>query len=245
MQSEPGGVFPNTQYSAIVAARGDNDADRARAIAAIVSAYWKPAYKYLRMRWRSGPEDAEDLVQGFFTRSLEKPFFERYEPAKARFRTYLRVCLDGYVGNERKAEGRLKRGGGVEVLPLDFATAEGELRRHDAPVIDDPDAYFEREWTRGLFERAVDALRSDCAAGGHEARFRAFERYDLASEDGERPSYAALAAELSLPVTTITNHLAWARREFRQRVLAELRALCADDSEFRAEAKRLLNAEVP
>jgi RNA polymerase sigma factor (sigma-70 family) len=244
-ENEPGGAFPNTQVSAIAAARDGSGNDRARALDAIVAAYWKPAYKYVRLRWRSGPEDAEDLVQGFFARALEKSFFQRYEPGRARFRTYLRVCLDGHVANERKAEGRLKRGGGVDLLPLDFATAEGEVRRHDAPVDDDPDATFEREWARGLFERAIESLRADCAADGHEARFRAFERYDLAGDDADRPSYAALAAELSLPVTTITNHLAWARREFRRRVLADLRSLCGDDAEFRAEAKRLLNVEAP
>lgn len=49
---------------------------------------------------------------------------ERYDPARARFRTYLRLCLDGFASNARKAERRLKRGGDVTLVPLDFQAAE-------------------------------------------------------------------------------------------------------------------------
>ena len=48
-------------------------------------------------------EDAEDLTQGFFTRAMEKEFFGGYDPAKARFRTFLRTCLDRFVANEDQA----------------------------------------------------------------------------------------------------------------------------------------------
>src|SRR5439155_26153422 len=60
-------------------------------------------------------EDAKDLTQAFFTRTLEKNSFERYDPAQARFRTYLRTCVDGFVANERKSAGRIKRGGAVQL----------------------------------------------------------------------------------------------------------------------------------
>jgi RNA polymerase sigma factor (sigma-70 family) len=238
--------FPTTRLSAIVAARSDRPEERARAHGAIVAAYWKPAYKYVRRKWNASREDAEDLIQGFFTRALEKPFFERFEPGRARFRTYLRVCLDGFVANQRKAERRLKRGGGATLLSLDFEDAEGELRRHEPPVDDDPDAYFEREWTRHLFAQAVESLRRDCETEGREARFQVFRRYDLEDHaPGEAPSYADLAVESGLPVTTVTNHLAWARREFRRRVLKRLRELCLDDDEYRSEARRMLGVELP
>ena len=49
-----------------------------------------------------------------------------------------------------------------------------------------------------------------------------------------------LAAEFELPVTQVTNHLAWARREFRRIVLDRLREMTGSDEEFREEAKDLL-----
>ena len=74
------------------------------------------------------PDDAADLTQGFFLRAFEKDFFAGFDPSRARFRTYLRTCLDGFVANARKADARLKRGGGVTLIPIDFDEAERELR---------------------------------------------------------------------------------------------------------------------
>jgi len=38
--------FPVTEYSAIIAARSDDQEVRQRAFTTIVESYWKPAYKY-------------------------------------------------------------------------------------------------------------------------------------------------------------------------------------------------------
>jgi len=52
--------------------------------------------------------------------------------------------------------------------------------------------------------------------------------------------YRTIAEELGLPVTQVTNHLAWARRELRKLLLERLRSLTATDAEFREEAEELL-----
>ena len=57
--------------------------------------------------------------------------------------------------------------------------------------------------------------------------------------------YAVLARDTGLSVTAVTNELAWARRVFREIVLERLRAICASDEEFRAEARDLLGVDVP
>ncbi len=97
---------------------------------------------------------------------------ERYDPARARFRTYLRLCLDGFASNARKAERRLKRGGGVTVVPLDFQTAEGEVRSHEPSVDADVDELFYREWVRALFERSVADLKRHAARRGPAGHVR-------------------------------------------------------------------------
>ena len=56
----------------------------------------------------------------------------------------------------------------------------------------------------------------------------------------KRPAYRTIAEELGLPVTQVTNHLAWARRELRRLVLERLRSLTSSDAEFREEAEELL-----
>jgi RNA polymerase sigma factor (sigma-70 family) len=237
--------FPATRHSVIRAAGSPDAESRRQAYAAIVEAYWKPVYKYARMKWHAPPEEAEDLTQAFFARAFEKNFFNGYDPAKARFRTFLRICLDGFVANERKAAQRLKRGGGVRLVSLDFTTAEGELRRHDVPVAADMDEYFDHEWARSIFGLAVERLRAHYREGGRERYFRVFERYDLdPAADGGRVTYAELAEELGVRPTDVTNYLAAARRQFRAFVLDRLRELTGTEDEFRAEAKRLLGVDV-
>jgi RNA polymerase sigma factor (sigma-70 family) len=237
--------FPATRHSVILAAGSGDPEARRHAYASIVEAYWKPVYKYVRLKWHAAGDEAEDLTQGFFARAFEKNFFTSYDPEKARFRTFLRTCLDGFVTNERKAAHRLKRGGGVQLVPLDFETAEGELRQHDIAVPADMEAFFDHEWARSILGLAVERLRTHYGGSGRDKYFRVFERYDLeATAAGERVTYADLARELGVRPTDVTNYLAAARRQFRAFVLERLRELTATDEEFTAEARRLLGVDV-
>ena len=128
----------------------------------------------------------------------------------------------------------------MEFVPFDFAAAELELQRqHAGNAAQELDAFFHREWLRSLFALAVDRLRTACEGAGRPARFTIFERYDLADDDSMRPTYSALAGELELSVTDVTNELAAARRDFRRLVLAVLREQCASDEEFEQEARAL------
>ena len=231
--------YPSTRLSVILAARQDDPDIRRDAFQTLITVYWRPVYTRLRVKWRAEPADAEDLAQEFFARAMERGFFDAYEPARARFRTFLRVCLDRFAANARRDEQRLKRGGGISVVPLDFALAERDLA-DAAGWSADPDACFDREWVRALFAGAVQELRTATLGTPREIRFAVFERHDLhPAGDHDRPSYRALAEALGLPVTQVTNHLAWARRELRRLVLERLRIVSGSDAEFRDEAREL------
>lgn len=233
-------MFPPTRHSVVERLGSADAAERQVAWDALVRAYWRPVYKYLRARWRLSPEAAEDLTQDFFARAVEKGFLESYDPGRARFRTWLRTCLDGVAGHAHEAAGRQKRGGGTTTVPLDFTTAEGEVREVALAADADPDAWFQQEFVRALFARAVDALGADCRARGREDTFAIFEAYDLAAvRDDDRPSYKALADARGWAVHDVTNRLAAARRDFRAHVLRLLRETCASDEEYEREARGL------
>src|ERR1700733_6984972 len=148
-QNSYSGSFPMTRHSLVVAAQSNDPATRSWAIEAIAAAYWRPVYKYVRMKWNIAPEDAADFTQEFFTRLLEKEFLDSYDSAKGRLRTFLRTCADRLFLNQTRASERLKRGGGCAHLPLDFAEAEEELA--SAPGSKSPEDYFDQEWVRSLF----------------------------------------------------------------------------------------------
>jgi RNA polymerase sigma factor (sigma-70 family) len=221
----PNAKFPDTRQSAILAARSPDRGRRNISHEAIVSGYWKPVYHYIRIKYGRSNEDAKDLTQSFFTLAIDKNFAAGYDPSKSAFRTYLRTCLDRFLSNRHKYEGRLKRS--APLLPLD----------DDVPGSESPEECFQREWTRTMFARAVDLLRERVTAEGKPLYFEVFERYDLAEP---RPTYEQLARDLGVTAATVTNYLAAARRQFRAIVLDELHGLTASDLEFRREARLLL-----
>jgi RNA polymerase sigma factor (sigma-70 family) len=242
----PAAAFPATRCSLVRGTASPDPDVRGPAFETLIAAYWKPVYKYIRVKWSAPNEDAKDLTQGFFARALTQGFFDGFDPARARFRTFLRTCVDGFVANERRAAGRWKRGGHVQLHSLDFEGAEGELCRHAPPAGADPDDFFHREWVRGLVGLAVEDLRRRCAADGKEIHFTLFRRYDLEGpEMPQAPTYERLGREFGLPVTQVTNYLAAARRLFRRLVLEQLRATTGGEEEFREEARRLLGGDLP
>jgi RNA polymerase sigma factor (sigma-70 family) len=217
--------FPETRQSAIAAAASDEADCRTPGQAAIVAAYWKPVYRYIRTKWRRSNEDAKDLTQSFFAAAIEKNYFGGYDARKGTFRTFLLVCLNRFLANDFKFESRQRRS--ADLIALDF----------EVPGPESPEEIFEREWARSLFEDAVDELRESLRARGRGICFDIFERHDLAEGAA---SYDQLARDFGISGTTVTNYLAAARRELRRLVLERLRSVTSGDREFRSEARVLL-----
>jgi len=236
------GGFPPTRHSAIERIRDADPETRRLAFGDLVEGYWKPVYKHLRLTWNLDAEDARDLTQGFFADAFQKAWLERYEPDKARFRTFVRVCADRFVMNTRQSSARLKRGGGQQTMSLDFAGAEREVESLTLVAMPEADALFHQEFVRALFDKTVQQLRTEYDERDRPVPFALFERYDLAPVEGV--SYAQLAAEFGLTQAQVTNHLAQVRRRFRERALDALRALCGSHQEFRREARDLFGVEV-
>jgi DNA-directed RNA polymerase specialized sigma24 family protein len=238
--------FPVTRLSAIVGTTSSNPEERTRAFEALIAAYWMPVYKYVRIKWNKPSEDARDLTQGFFAEAMSKDFFGRYEPSKAKFRTFLRTCLDGFVANENKAAGRQKRGGDATILSLDFDGAEEQLRVATPPADGAINDYFEKEFARSVFSLALESFRTQMLNAGKDIHLKLFERYILDEEEGSsKSSYKSLSAEFEISTSDVTNYLAYGRREFRRIVLERLRELTASDDEFRREARALLGVTPP
>lgn len=220
----PSGQFPSTRVSLIEAAgSGLSDA----AIDQVITLYWKPVYRFIRIKFQKSNEDAKDLTQGFFANVLQRDFFSQFDPGKASFRTYLRMAVERYAANQHAAENRQKHGGGVEFEPIEDQEIAAEL----------PEIAFEREWRRQLFSLALDDLRAHCEQAGKQVHFSIFEDYDLSERD--RISYSDLASKYGIPESSVTNYLAWARRTLRSFVTERLRDTTSGPIELREEMRRL------
>lgn len=147
--------FPSTQVSLIEAAAGEPVA-----MERVAALYWKPVYKFIRAKFRKDNEAAKDLTQGFFAAALEREFFQRFDPSKAGFRTYLRLAVERFAANQHEAENRQKRGGGVAFAELDAASIPG------AGSAESPEEIYLQEWRRQLFALAVEDLRAECESAG-------------------------------------------------------------------------------
>ena len=209
--------FPPTRLSLVEALGSADPVQRTPAYDALIRVYWKPVCHYLEVARRFAREDAEDLTQDFFARAFDRGSLDSYDPSQARFRTFLRVCLDRFAANAIERDGRLKRGGGLVSSPLDPADA--------GPAVD-PEQLFRREWIRSLFDAALAAVTEDFRRRGKETQVAVFLAYDIEpAADGERPAYRDLALRFDIPVTQVTNYLAAVRRAFRKEALERLRAV--------------------
>ena len=233
----PARTFPTTRPSAILGLHSPDPKVRSRSLEQLVRLYWRPVYKHVRLRWRKDPDQAHEITQEFFLRSLDGKMLQAYEPERGHFRTFLRVCLDRFVVDLGRKSLTQKRGQGVIPVPLDPETLEEEIRE-GGDSHTDLDRLFEEEWVRSLVALAVESLRAACSEKGKDEHFRVFERWYFGARD--EPSYAAIAADLNLSVSNVMNRLAYTRREFRAIVLETLRELTSSEEELRAEAQAVL-----
>src|SRR5688572_22648712 len=106
--------FATTRWSIVLAAGRQATPDARAALSTLCATYWPPLYAYLR---RSGcaPDEAEDVVQGFFARLLDKGDLTQVAPERGRFRSFLLAAIKHFLANERDRARAAKRGGGRKV----------------------------------------------------------------------------------------------------------------------------------
>ena len=89
-------IFPPPELAepdGLLAAGGDRAAtDTRRALEELIQAYWFPLYAFVRRQGES-PAAAEDLVQEFFARLLEKKYLSQVDPSKGKFRSFLLAAV--------------------------------------------------------------------------------------------------------------------------------------------------------
>jgi RNA polymerase sigma-70 factor (ECF subfamily) len=208
----PSPLFLTTRWSVVLAARGDADTESHAALETLCHASWYPLYAYLR-RMGQASHDAEDLVQEFFARLLEKEWLLAADREKGRFRTFLLVALKRFMAKEWQRERAQKRGGALTHVPLD--TADAERRYAGEPVGSfAADAIYERRWAMTLLDQSLESLAAEYARTGKAAEFTSLKPW-LTADRGGIP-YAEVAAELSSGEGAVRVAVHRMRKRFRE-----------------------------
>lgn len=229
--------FPSTRASLLEAVGAGPDAE---ALDRIIGLYWKPVYRFLRLKFGKDNEDAKDLTQAFFLQLLEGEALRRYSPEKAGFRPYLKMLLRGFAANQHDAMNALKRGGGVRIVGLQQGEAPLADFVPDGQAVK-PEDVFDRSWKQEILERAMERARQWFEEAGRSLQFRAFEEYEL-GPSCEPPTYAEVARRLGLRESDVRNYLFAVRERLRIEIRAELSQTVLDPQQLEEEWNELFGA---
>jgi RNA polymerase sigma-70 factor (ECF subfamily) len=234
MTASPDGFFATTHWT-MVRAAGESASE---ALEALCSAYWFPLYAYVR-RHGFSKEDAEDLTQAFFAKLLERRDFGGLKQENGRFRAFLLAALKNFLANERNRAGRMKRGGNITHLSLDWGSADTQFRIADGGQVP-PDAAYDREWALALLERVIVRLGEESAADDKTERFERMKPF-LTMGKGEIP-YASAAADLDMDEGAVRVAVHRLRKRYRELLREEIAHTLSDPAMVEEELAVLLGA---
>src|SRR6516164_4261116 len=117
------GQFDRTRWSMVLGAVQSRAPCAHKALAELCGLYWRPLYAFARRRGRS-PEDAQDLVQGFFEHLIGSRGLATVERSKGRFRSFLLASFQNFVTAENRRARAEKRGRRAAVIRCDRRAAE-------------------------------------------------------------------------------------------------------------------------
>ena len=228
-------AFATTQWNLIVAAGRGSENQIKVAMEELCRTYWYPLYAHVRRRGHS-KEDAEDLTQAFFARLLEKKFFDGLSPERGRFRFFLLAALKHFLANEWDKSQRQKRGGGVELLSLDWQDAESRYRIDPADQLS-PDKLYDRAWALTLLERVMHRLQM---ANVENEYFLSLK--PCLTAERRAIDYPEVAETLGISESAVRVAVHRLRKQYRELLRAEIVETLADPAQLEDELQALYRA---
>ena len=200
--------FTATHWSMVLDAQSELREARA-ALEKLCRIFWRPIYSFVR-RQGIGPEDAEDLTQGFFALLLERKDLDTVRKEKARLRSYLLASIKNFLADERRRAIAIKQGKGERLIPLDEIreSERVDFERSDRLTADQ---IYERRWAFTVLEQVMARLREEYRGAGNLRFFEQMKKM-LMDEPG-RLSQAQVASEFDMTENAVKQ----ASYRFRQR----------------------------
>jgi RNA polymerase sigma-70 factor (ECF subfamily) len=229
--------FATTRWSIVLAAGDRADQRSVEALRSLCETYWYPLYGYARHRGLSR-QDAEDLVQAFFTRLLEKDRLRDVGREGGTFRSFLLVSLKHFLVDDWKRKKAQKRGGDKTLLSLDVNTEEAESRYQYEPVdTTTPERLFERNWAVTLLDTVFTQLQHEQRDRGRAEQFEHL-KFCLSGQRSDIP-YAELAANLHVSEASLKVTVHRLRQRYRELLRQEVAHTVSTPEEVEEELRYL------
>jgi RNA polymerase sigma factor (sigma-70 family) len=228
-------TFTTTHWSVVLAAQGRSPAAD-EALEKLCRTYWWPLYGFVR-RNGYGPEEAQDLTQGFFALLLERRDLDVVRREKGRLRSYLLVSVKNFLAKARRRELALKRGEGRALVPLDELLAREHADLEPADSLS-ADRIFERRWALTLLEQVLTRLESEYRSVGNAKLFDCLKEF-LSNEPGR--SQAEAAAELGMTENALKQAFHRLRQHYRQLLHDEIAQTVAVPGDVEDELRHFIS----
>ncbi|MBX3740799.1 MAG: sigma-70 family RNA polymerase sigma factor [Akkermansiaceae bacterium] len=225
--------FPETSWTLIARASGEDPLVVEAALADIYSRYRFPLYCYLRGK-RLAHQDAEDVLQDFFARFIRLRSFQKADQEKGRLRGYLMTSLERCLIDWRSRSSRR--------LPAQDASASGLGRRYEGFITREvsPDLAYERSWAVSVLHASLDRLGAHYECLG---KLRLFEVLRPVIAEGgtlRGRNSKELAASLSISEEALRTALHRMLREFGGFLREEVRQTVSSEDVIEDEIRYLL-----
>jgi DNA-directed RNA polymerase specialized sigma24 family protein len=226
--------FQTTRWTRVCLAKSDSE-DGRRALADLCDAYYEPVVAYLRSVLRD-PDAAREMSHAFFAEMLGGGTIHSADEERGRFRSYLLGAVKHFVGHQREAARRMKRGGGLEAVSLDDKEAAGVT---DVRTLS-PDAEFDRQWATTVIARSMEALRLECL---NEGRGEFFDTVSgILSGHASHGDQTTLAATCGMTFDAFRMAVRRLRNRLRACVKAEVAGTLDDPAAVQDEMEALFAA---
>jgi RNA polymerase sigma factor (sigma-70 family) len=229
-------AFATTQWSVVLTAQGQSPAAD-EALEKLCRTYWWPLYGFVR-RNGYGPEEAQDLTQGFFALLLERRDLDVVRREKGRLRSYLLVSLKNFLAKARRRELTTKRGEGRALVPLHELVARDHADLEPADNLT-ADRIYERRWALTLLEQVLVRLESEYRSAGNAKLFDYLKEF-LSDEPGRR-SQAEVAAELGMTENAVKQAFHRLRQRYRQLLRDEIAQTVAVPGDVEDELRHFIS----
>jgi RNA polymerase sigma factor (sigma-70 family) len=234
--------FDATRWSVVLEAAQSRAEGGPAALARLCERYWPPLYAFARHRGH-GPQDAQDLVQGFFQHLIESRALGAVDQAKGRFRSFLLASFQNFMAMERRRAGAEKRGGRAELIRIDWQDAESRIGfEAEDPLT--PETFYDARWALELLGRATRRLEQEQTALGKAQTFRTLRPF--LGDEGARASlsYEEAAQELNVGLPALKTLIHRLRQRHAQLLREEVAQTLLDPDDVEVELHSLCEALV-